>query len=81
MVSVEHPGGLRTTYEPVQPLVGAGQPVTRGGRLGLLLAGHPGCAAAACLHWGLRRGSGTAEIYLDPLLLLDPPRIRLLPLP
>jgi murein DD-endopeptidase MepM/ murein hydrolase activator NlpD len=75
VVSVEHPGGLRTTYEPVQPLVAAGQPVARGSPLGLLVGGHAGCPAEACLHWGLRRG----QTYLDPMLLLRPPRVRLLP--
>lgn len=76
VVSVDHAGGLRTTYEPVDPSVGAGQVVPRGFPLGTLLAGHPGCPVAACLHWGLRRG----EVYLDPLGLLAPPRVRLLPL-
>jgi murein DD-endopeptidase MepM/ murein hydrolase activator NlpD len=60
----------------VAPTVAAGQPVARGSPLGTLRAGHAGCPAQACLHWGLRRG----ETYLDPLLLLRPPRVRLLPL-
>ncbi|CCH89785.1 Peptidase M23 [Modestobacter italicus] len=77
VVSVVHPGGLRTTYEPVQPTVAAGQAVARGTPLGLLVPGHAGCPAEACLHWGLRRG----EVYLDPLSLLRPPRVRLLPWP
>ena len=76
VVSVDHADGLRTTYEPVTPAVGAGQAVQRGEPLGTLAAGHEGCPAAACLHWGLRRG----EVYLDPLSLLQPPRVRLLPL-
>ncbi len=76
VVSVDHLGGLRTTYEPVDPSVGAGQAVARGSPLGSLVAGHAGCPAAACLHWGLRRG----EDYLDPLALLATPRVRLLPL-
>jgi murein DD-endopeptidase MepM/ murein hydrolase activator NlpD len=76
VVSVDHAGGLRTTYEPVTPSVGAGQSVPRGAPLGVLLAGHDGCPVAACLHWGLRRG----EDYLDPMALLRPPRVRLLPL-
>jgi murein DD-endopeptidase MepM/ murein hydrolase activator NlpD len=75
VVSVDHAGGLRTTYEPVQPLVAAGQAVARGTPLGVLAPGHAGCPAEACLHWGLRRG----ETYLDPLVLLRPPRVRLLP--
>ena len=75
VVSVDHAGGLRTTYEPVDPDVGAGTRVSRGAVLGTLAAGHAGCPVAACLHWGLRRG----ETYLDPMTLLDPPRVRLLP--
>ena len=75
VVSVDHADGLRTTYEPVQPELAAGQPVTRGSPLGVLVAGHGGCPTEACLHWGLRRG----ETYLDPLSLLRPPRVRLLP--
>ena len=75
VVSVDHAGGLRTTYEPVAATVAAGQPVARGTPLGTLQAGHAGCPVQACLHWGLRRGT----TYLDPLILLRPPRIRLLP--
>jgi murein DD-endopeptidase MepM/ murein hydrolase activator NlpD len=76
VVSIDHPSGLRTTYEPVVPSVAAGQAVARGSRVGTLSGGHAGCPGVACLHWGLRRG-GT---YLDPLLLLRPPRVRLLPM-
>ncbi|GIJ65173.1 M23 family metallopeptidase [Virgisporangium ochraceum] len=76
VVSVSHPNGLRTTYEPVDAAVRAGEPVGRGTRLGTLAAGHAGCPVAACLHWGLRRG----DTYLDPLLLLGFGRVRLLPL-
>ncbi|WP_235928363.1 murein hydrolase activator EnvC family protein [Goekera deserti] len=75
LLSIDHPGGLRTTYEPVQPSVGAGTAVDAGTPVGVLLAGHAGCPAAACLHWGLRRG----ETYLDPLTLLAPTQVRLLP--
>nr|WP_203694363.1 M23 family metallopeptidase [Catellatospora coxensis] len=75
VVSVDHPNGLRTTYEPVEPLVEAGDAVSAGTPLGLLAAGHAGCPAAACLHWGLRRG----VVYLDPLAVLGLARVRLLP--
>lgn len=77
VVSVDHTGGLRTTYEPVQATVQAGQVVARGQQLGILAAGHPGCPVAACLHWGLRRD----RAYLDPLVLVRPARVRLLPNP
>jgi murein DD-endopeptidase MepM/ murein hydrolase activator NlpD len=76
VVSVDHPSGLRTTYQPVTASVGAGQAVPRGSPIGTLAEGHDGCPAAACLHWGLRRG----ETYLDPLTLLRPPEVRLLPM-
>ena len=76
MVSVDHPGALRTTYEPVTASVHAGEVVALGSSLGVLEAGHPNCPVAACLHWGLRRGT----VYLDPLLLLKPLRVRLKPL-
>ncbi|SCL30234.1 Peptidase family M23 [Micromonospora nigra] len=76
VVTVGHADGLRTTYEPVRPTVRAGDTVPAGALLGELLAGHAGCPAPACLHWGLRR----AADYLDPLVLLGLGRVRLLPL-
>lgn len=75
VVSVAHAGGLRTTYEPVLATVSPGQQVETGEPLGILEVGHAGCPVDICLHWGLRRG----EIYLDPLLLVRPFRLRLKP--
>lgn len=75
VVSIAHTGSLRTTYEPVTATVSAGDVVGRGDRIGSLEAGHRGCPAPACLHWGLRRG----DDYLDPLQLLAPWPLRLLP--
>lgn len=75
VVTVTHPGsGLRTTYEPVEPTVSAGDVVAAGAVLGRLQVDGSHCWSS-CLHWGLLRGS----TYLDPLLLLRTPRIRLLP--
>ncbi|RRO16211.1 M23 family metallopeptidase [Saccharopolyspora rhizosphaerae] len=74
VVSVEHPGGLRTSYEPITPLVARGDRVTRGQVIGHLEPGHPGCPAQACLHWGLREGGD----YRDPLSLIGS-QVRLLP--
>ncbi|MGN9777863.1 murein hydrolase activator EnvC family protein [Micromonospora sp. H33] len=76
VITVTHADGLRTTYEPVRPTVEVGAPVSAGGPIGHLLAGHPGCPAASCLHWGLRQG----EMYLDPLALVGRGPVRLLPL-
>jgi murein DD-endopeptidase MepM/ murein hydrolase activator NlpD len=80
LVSIEHEGGLRTTYEPITPSVRVGQYVQRGQVIGTLQAGHPGCPATAptvCLHWGAHR----QKIYLDPLPLVEPGQVRLLPWP
>ncbi|AZI59446.1 M23 family peptidase [Nakamurella antarctica] len=75
VVSVEHSGGLRTTYEPVTASVIAGSMVEAGEQIGVLERGHAKCAPASCLHWGAKIG-GT---YLDPTSLLAPLRIRLKP--
>jgi murein DD-endopeptidase MepM/ murein hydrolase activator NlpD len=74
VVVVSH-GQLRTTYEPVVAAVRKGQAVHAGDPIGRLQPGHAGCPVAACLHWGLLRGSD----YLDPLSLIRL-RVRLLPL-
>ncbi|WP_372453722.1 M23 family metallopeptidase, partial [Pseudonocardia abyssalis] len=78
LVSVQHDDGLRTTYEPVTPVVTAGSVVIAGDVLGTLESGHAGCPDPACLHWGVRRDRTE---YLDPLVLLRPARARLLPVP
>jgi hypothetical protein len=74
VVTVNHPGGLRTTYLPVAAAVRQGDPVSSGDHLGTVEPGSPHCPES-CLHWGLRRSTA----YLDPLLLLGQARIRLLP--
>jgi len=74
-VSVQHASGLLTTYEPVLAAVPPGAVVRRGQLIGVLQAGHEGCPAQACLHWGVRRG----EDYLDPLRLLGRWQVRLKP--
>ncbi|EKF24214.1 peptidase M23 family protein [Mycolicibacterium hassiacum DSM 44199] len=79
VVSVAHPGGLRTSYEPVAPAVRAGQRVAAGAVLGHLQPGHGGCAAP-CLHWGAMWGPASRADYVDPLGLLADTPIRLKPL-
>lgn len=80
LVSIAHPGGLRTSYEPVQPVVRKGQTVQRGTVIGDLAAGHPGCAAPACLHWGAMWGPAARADYVNPLGLLASTPMRLKPL-
>ena len=76
VVSIEHEGGLRTTYEPVTATVRAGSTVATGDVVGTVQPGHPGCAPATCLHWGARLPD---RLYLDPMSLLGPWPVRLLP--
>lgn len=80
VVSLAHPGGLRTSYEPVRATVRPGQVVTSETVIGELVPGHPGCRAAACLHWGAMWGPASGAHYVDPLGLLKSTPIRLKPL-
>lgn len=62
VVVVDH-GAVRTTYEPVDPLVAVGERVEAGMVIGRIGAG--GHCDGACLHFGLKEG----DRYLDPALL------------
>jgi murein DD-endopeptidase MepM/ murein hydrolase activator NlpD len=79
LVSIAHPGGLRTTYEPVRAAVRPGQQVSGGTFLGDLVTGHPGCVAPACLHWGAMWGPASRADYVDPLGLVSTTPVRLKP--
>ena len=76
VVTIQHPDGLRTTYEPVVTRRHTGEIVLRGEQIGHLALGGSHCTPVACLHWGLKRGVD----YLDPLALLRLNPVRLLPL-
>ena len=80
LVSIAHPGGLRTSYEPVRAVVRVGQLVGSGGAIGELVPGHAGCGAPACLHWGAMWGPASRADYVDPLGLVVTTPIRLKPL-
>lgn len=63
VISIDHPAGVRTTYEPVRPRVSRGARVRGGQVIGVLVPDH---RHHARLHWGARvRGD-----YIDPLRLL-----------
>ncbi|WP_407837025.1 M23 family metallopeptidase [Streptomyces sp. DSM 116496] len=74
VLSLTLPNGLRTTYEPVRPLVAEGAEVTAGQVVAVLTDGHH--CSRPCLHWGLLH----TTTYLNPLTLLPRPTPRLLPL-
>ncbi|MEU9416317.1 M23 family metallopeptidase [Streptomyces sp. NPDC048272] len=75
VLSLTLPGGLRTTYEPVRPLVVEGEEVAAGQVVAVLTEGAH--CPRPCLHWGLLAG----DVYLNPLALLPRPTPRLLPDP
>jgi murein DD-endopeptidase MepM/ murein hydrolase activator NlpD len=63
IVVVDH-GSVRTTYEPVDPLVAVGERVDAGTVIGTV--GSGGHCVGRCLHLGMKQG----ERYLDPSLLV-----------
>jgi len=63
VLSIEHEGGVLSSYEPVQTTLVAGDRVTRGQVVGIVLPGH---CAAPCLHLGARVDGE----YVNPLLFL-----------
>ena len=79
-VTVLHDGGLRSTYEPLDPSVSVGDVVTAGQRLGVVRPGVGAsashCGSLVCLHLGARRD----DAYVDPWPLLVRGRLALLPL-
>ena len=76
VIVIAHSDGIRTEYEPVSPMVHAGDTVQTGQVIGRILGTHAMCRPRSCLHWGARRG----DIYVDPMRLLNPlGPVRLLP--
>ncbi len=70
-VTLEHAGGVRTSYGPLRDLaVAAGRWVRADQRVGTVAGGHH--ASRTVLHWGARVGAA----YVDPLLLLEVGRWR-----
>jgi len=73
VLSIRHPGGIITSYEPVTTALTRGDPVMQGDIVGKLEPGH---CTVACLHFGVRLDAK----YVSPLNYLgDIPRAVLLP--
>ena len=78
VVAVDHAGGIRTTYQPVRSGLKLGDDVLEGQDIGALAHAPAGFSGSHVgLHWGALIAKDT---YIDPLTLLEPPRIRLKPL-
>ncbi|MHC5560045.1 M23 family metallopeptidase [Kocuria sp. U4B] len=62
VLTLDHGGGLRSSFEPVESTLRRGDRVRRGQAVGTL-RGRDHCVPGDCLHWGVRRG----EDYVNPL--------------
>jgi murein DD-endopeptidase MepM/ murein hydrolase activator NlpD len=61
VITIDHGGGLRSSFEPIESPLTAGAVVAKGEIIGTLKPGH--CGAVDCVHWGVRRG----DDYVNPL--------------
>ncbi|MDJ1372005.1 M23 family metallopeptidase [Gulosibacter molinativorax] len=76
VLSIAHPNGLLSSFEPITALVAKGDAVARGQVIGHV-AEDPAHSPSGGLHLGARDG----DAYIDPLALLGAvPRAVLLPL-
>lgn len=74
LLTIEHEGGLVSTFEPLQSSLRPGDPVSAGDEIGVVAVG--GHAAPGTLHLGVRLDGA----YINPLILFgDVPRAVLLP--
>ncbi|MDP5228230.1 MULTISPECIES: M23 family metallopeptidase [Arthrobacter] len=64
VITIDHGGGIKSSFEPVESDLAVGARVRRGQPIGTLLDGH--CAPRSCVHWGVRRDGE----YTDPLRFL-----------
>ncbi|KSU72715.1 Peptidase family M23 [Pseudarthrobacter enclensis] len=75
VITIDHGGGLRSSFEPVESSLAAGSTVAAGQTIGTALPGH--CPDPGCVHWGVRQG----DDYVNPLqFILDLRPSVLLPL-
>ena len=64
VLSIEHAGGVLSSFEPVASELHAGDAVRRGEVVGTLVPGH--CTSGPCLHLGARVDGE----YVNPLVFL-----------
>ena len=74
-ITVTH-DNLRTTYEPVKPIIKFGEHVKQGQIIGYLQQTGSHCFPESCLHLGLKED----KTYLNPIINNNKNYPRLLPL-
>ncbi|MDM7990409.1 M23 family metallopeptidase [Arthrobacter sp. zg-Y877] len=76
VLTIDHGGGLKSSFEPVEASVPVGTEVTKGTAIGSVGSGAH--CSLACLHWGVRLNGD----YVDPLNYVSDRRPSvLLPVP
>lgn len=73
VVTIDHGGGVVSSYDPIVPAVTAGDVVTAGGPIGAL-GPETSTHCPGCLHLGVRRDGA----YVDPAPFFRPPRRSIL---
>ncbi|MDN3444500.1 M23 family metallopeptidase [Microbacterium sp. APC 3901] len=74
LITIAHPGGYVSTFEPASSALAPGDTVSAGDEIGTVAAG--GHASLGALHLGVRLDGA----YINPMLLFGPvPRAVLLP--
>ncbi|MCC9178895.1 M23 family metallopeptidase [Arthrobacter sp. zg-Y750] len=67
LITIDHGGGLKSSFESVEPLVPAGSAVSRGSPVGMVASASGGAGgvhcSGQCLHWGVRLHGA----YVNPL--------------
>ncbi|MGG5172109.1 M23 family metallopeptidase [Pseudarthrobacter sp. J1738] len=75
VITIDHGGGLRSSFEPVESSLAVGSAVSKGQLIGTVNTGH--CALTLCVHWGVRQD----DVYQDPMsFIVDQRPSVLLPL-
>lgn len=70
VITVTHPDGKKSSFEPVSEALPAGTNVSKGERIATVDPSIHHCPGVThCVHWGVRE----AEEYINPLLLIDTP--------
>lgn len=75
VITIEHPDGLISSFEPVDSELAVGDTVAAGQTIGRLPAETSHCDVQ-CVHWGVRKpdawqvGATVRDLYIDPAFLL-----------